>query len=100
VTVVGWFVVLFGKVVIQKFPPPPLPRTVSLRALVLDKMGRFPEALEDFNAAIQNDRSNATYYHNRGYCLRNMNKLNEAVDNYTAALRLDPSYIAAISNRG
>ena len=70
------------------------------RALTYDKLGRYTDALEDFNLAIQADGNNAVYYHNRGYCLRNMNRLTEAIDDYTVALRLDPSYVVALNNRG
>ena len=68
--------------------------------MILDKQGHFSRALEDFSEAIRGDPSNAIFYHNRGYCFRNMGRFAEAIEDYTAATRLDPLYVAAYNNRG
>lgn len=70
------------------------------RALILDKLGRYAEALEDFSAAIRGDPNSAVAYHNRGYCYRNMGQYGEAIQDYTMAIRLDNQYVAAYNNRG
>ena len=42
------------------------------RGLVWDRFFNFEEAINDFSRAIELDKMNAVYWHNRACCFRNM----------------------------
>jgi len=56
--------------------------------------------LEDFAIAIEIEKENGIYYHNRACCLRNMGLLEKAVDDFKVALKLDNDNPIIYSNMG
>ena len=71
------------------------------RGLARDRALLRDAALEDFTAAISMDGgSNPLYWHNRGFCYRNMGRFQEAISDYSRAIELDGSNAAAFNNRG
>ena len=44
-----------------------------------DRFFKFDEAIADFTAAVNLDKSNAVYWHNRACCHRNTGKLEDSI---------------------
>jgi len=99
------------------------PVNLYTRAILLDRIGKNKEASRDFDLAIyimkekvnnltkekekqdneassNNLKTLAVYYHDSGYCRRNLKEYKEAVQAYTAAISIDEKYISAYNNRG
>ena len=55
-------------------------------------LGRYEDALKDFDKAIECDPSSAYVYNNRGNALRDMDRQDEALANFNKAADLDPDY--------
>jgi tetratricopeptide (TPR) repeat protein len=78
-------------------------RTSDLRAvtvflaLCLDDMGRYPEALEKYDAA-RKLRDSSTLASNMGLCAYRLGNFNQALDYYEEAIQLDKSNACAYSN--
>ena len=44
------------------------------RGLVWDRFLNFDEAIQDFTSAVNLEKNNAVYWHNRACCFRNTGK--------------------------
>ena len=69
------------------------------RGYELDKLGKFDEALREWDRAIQLDPDNPEYHYNKGNVLADLGKNDEAVKEYDAAIILapkNPTYRAAL----
>jgi tetratricopeptide (TPR) repeat protein len=60
----------------------------------------FPNAIINYNKAIELDAKMATAYIGRGIVANNQNKYPEALADFTKAITLDPKLADAYSNRG
>ncbi len=70
------------------------------RGKLNSKLGRFREAIEDFNQALVVDPHDAFVLTFRGHAFQSLNQLNEARADLDEAIRLDPSLAEAYMNRG
>ncbi|MHC5897710.1 tetratricopeptide repeat protein, partial [Nostoc sp.] len=61
---------------------------------------RYPEALEDFDRAIELNPKLDWAIANRGETYRLMKRYPEALKDFDRAIELDPKYDWAIANRG
>jgi tetratricopeptide (TPR) repeat protein len=66
---------------------------------VSDRCRRTEEALVDFTKAIELEPDNAVYFHNRGFCLRNLDRYDAAVADYSRAIEIDDSDANFFNNR-
>jgi lipoprotein NlpI len=46
----------------------------NAKGMVYDKMEDYGASYVEFSRAIELDRTNSVFYHNRGCCLKNMEK--------------------------
>ncbi|RNA17139.1 Small glutamine-rich tetratricopeptide repeat-containing alpha [Brachionus plicatilis] len=58
----------------------------------LMKQEKFNEALEQYNKAIEIDKSNAVYYCNRAAAYSKLSDFNSSIEDCKNALKIDPSY--------
>ena len=65
-----------------------------------DRFFKFDEAIIDFTAAVDLDKKNAVYWHNRACCHRNTGKLEDSILDFDQAIELDGSNPIIYSNRG
>lgn len=70
------------------------------RNLILYRMRRYPEALEDDTKAIALDPGNAEYYHSRAVTLHAMGQYERALADRSKAIELDPSNAKYYEQRG
>ncbi|MHA4810836.1 tetratricopeptide repeat protein [Flavitalea flava] len=67
---------------------------------ILDSTGKLPEALAEFQKAIQLDPSNGLFHLNAGMIFQALNKTEEAGAAYRKAIELDPKDATAHNNLG
>lgn len=77
-----------------------LERAYLRRGNAYAEVGRFADALSDFNALIQINPKVAGYYDNRQYALKSMGRLREALDDANTTIRLAPTYSFGYRSRG
>jgi tetratricopeptide (TPR) repeat protein len=69
------------------------------RGNIYIKMGRFPDALNDYLKAIELSPPYAEVWTNVGQCYRLMDRMEEAVEAYTISLDLEPDRELALTGR-
>src|SRR5271156_5556813 len=62
------------------------------RGVALQGLGRFEEALENYDRALALQPNNAVLFYNRGRVLQDLARFEEALDSYRQALRINPAY--------
>jgi tetratricopeptide (TPR) repeat protein len=70
------------------------------RGIVFDALGRYEEALADYDQAAEREPENPAIYLNRGNTYMNMGENDQAIENFTRAIELNPIYVDAYNNRG
>jgi tetratricopeptide (TPR) repeat protein len=70
------------------------------RAVLLKKVGRNNDAIDDLSHAIALDRSNIRAHLLRGQEMRRLGQLAKAISDVNAALEVNPEYILALNERG
>ncbi len=78
---------------------PDYPQAHYNRGIALQQLGRFVEAIADFDAALAQKPSYAEALCNRGNVLCELNRLSEALASYDGALTLRPEFRQAQINR-
>lgn len=74
--------------------------TLSLRGDLLRKLGRFEEAIADYDQAIAISPENAVFYNNRGNIWAEHGRVDLAFSDLGRALELDPENSVFLNNRG
>jgi serine/threonine protein kinase len=70
------------------------------RGKMNNKLGRFREAIEDFNQALVIDPSDASVLNDRGFAYKSLNQIKEAMADFDRAIQLKPDLADAYQNRG
>ncbi len=79
---------------------PSYSKPYSNRGMIMLKLGRIKESLDDFSRAIELDVTpSAVTFNNRGYALMLMSEDAKALDDYNRAIAIDPKYVPAYLNR-
>ncbi|MCG6899786.1 MAG: tetratricopeptide repeat protein [Gammaproteobacteria bacterium] len=73
---------------------------LNVLGVAFQEQGKFHEAVQAFNRAIELKPDYADAYSNRGNALCDLGQLQEAVASYEKAIQLLPDYADAYSNRG
>ncbi len=66
----------------------------------LDRAGRFPDAIRQYQAALRVKRNYVEAHSSYGNVLRQMGRLPEAIEECRTALEIDPTYARAHNNLG
>src|SRR5918911_470974 len=74
--------------------------SLTEKAVVLNSLGRFDEALSYLDKALSIDPNNVRAYINKGRALSQLHKFEEAILNYDRALSIDPQNTDAYINKG
>ena len=70
------------------------------KGFALSSLGRYDEALQAYDRAIEIDPSLAAAWNNKGLALYDLGKYYEAIKAYDEAIRLYPNFADAWSNKG
>ncbi len=70
------------------------------KGLALAKLGKYEEAIECFDKAIELNPNFAPAWNNKGVALAKLGKYEEAIKCYDKALEIDPNYYYAWNNKG
>ncbi len=73
---------------------------VSNRGNAKNMLGKYEEAIEDYNEALRLNPQYAETYYNRGIARQMIGKHREAIGDYDEAIRVNPNYTDAYNNRG
>ena len=74
------------------------PKDAEIRnnlGLALARLGRIPEAIDQFHEAVRLDPNNAAAHANLGWALLESGKPRESIPEFEAALHLNPEFKAA-----
>ena len=63
-------------------------------------LGKYKEAIENYDKAIELNPQYADAYYNRGNAELDLSKYKEAIEDYNKAIELNPKYADAYNNRG
>ena len=72
----------------------------NMLGAALKAQGKFTEAIQTFDKAIQLNPEHPEAYNNRGIVFGDIGQLDQAVNNYDKAIQLKPDYLEAWFNRG
>ena len=67
--------------------------------MLLEKMGRLDEALEELDQLIARKSTEARFHSARGAVLRSLDRLSTSADAFDKALALDPKRLVALHGR-
>lgn len=76
------------------------PELLNAYGIALADLGRIPEAVQQFEKALQIDRNNATSFQNLGIVALRVNDIPRAQQFLTRALQLDPKMPLALNSLG
>jgi Tfp pilus assembly protein PilF len=77
-----------------------LARALYNRAHDLDNLGRYEEAVRDYNRAVELTPTWSELYNNRGLALRKLGREAEAMADFSKSLELAPDNAIVLYNRG
>lgn len=67
----------------------------NIGAIQLEKMGKYEEAIKNFNLAIEAEPRDPRAVFARGLCYERLKNTNKAIEDYRQVLTLDPEYESA-----
>jgi tetratricopeptide (TPR) repeat protein len=73
---------------------------LSSKGLALASLGKYPEAIQYYNAALRINPHDDSVLNNKGVALASLGKYPEAIQYYNAALMINPHNIYALNNNG
>ena len=74
-------------------------KALSARAEILEKGGRFAEALKDLSAAVSIERKNAILFHRRGRIYLELSNSSGALGDFYKAIAINPGLAEAVFDR-
>jgi len=63
-------------------------------------LGKYDEAIECYDKAIEIDPNNSVVWNNKGLALNSLGKYDEAITSYDMAIKIDPNDADAWNNKG
>ena len=66
------------------------------KGISLDNLGKYNEAIEYYDKALEIDPENAEALNNKGVALDDLGKYNEAIEYYDKVLEIDPKHADSI----
>ena len=79
---------------------PQNPRAHHNLGFALSQIGKFQEAIGQYEQALRLEPEYVEAHHNLGFALAQIGKIQEAIGQYEQALRLEPDYAKAHNNLG
>jgi len=78
----------------------PSPYSLFHRGMVLHQLGRYQQAIAQYNQAISYFPNEADFYLQRGFSQEKLKQLDQALKDYSIAIKLGPTLEKAYVNRG
>jgi Tfp pilus assembly protein PilF len=75
------------------------PAAYNTRGAILKKLGRYKDALADFNMVLQLDKTLVDGYNNRGVLVQELGDPTTAIKDYNNAISFNSTYVEAWANR-
>jgi tetratricopeptide (TPR) repeat protein len=69
------------------------------KGLIFNKLGKYGEALEFFEKALELDPDNAETWYEKGLSLKKLKQYQEALKSFNKALKIDPEYKLALKGK-
>lgn len=70
------------------------------KGIDLINMGKYEEAIQAFDKAVERNPKIAAAWNNKGEALNNLSKYNEAIKVFDKAIEINPQYAMALYNKG
>jgi len=70
------------------------------KGIALDELGRYEEAIECHDRALEIDSEDAAAWYNKGIALMKLGRYEEAIECFDEVLKIDPEYAYAWNNKG
>ncbi|MCX6674748.1 MAG: tetratricopeptide repeat protein [Methanothrix sp.] len=70
------------------------------KGVALTSLGRYDEALQAYDRALEMDSQMVGAWHNKGHALNSLGRYDEALQAYDKAIQIDPKLEMAWSNKG
>jgi lipoprotein NlpI len=61
---------------------PAFPPVYNAKGMIFDKLEDYEHSYAEFSRAIELDRNNSVFYHNRGCCLKNMERYDDSIADF------------------
>jgi tetratricopeptide (TPR) repeat protein len=84
--------------IIKKLDPNPID-ALNGKGWTLDKLGRYQEAIECYDKALEINPNHKNVLDSKGYTLINLDRYEEAIDYFNKALSIDPEFVDALENK-
>src|SRR4029079_17238087 len=75
-------------------------REYILKGISFSNFGRYEEAIEEYNKAIEIDPRDYNGHYNKGNSLSNLGRNEEAIEEYNKAIEIDPRDYNGHYNKG
>ena len=70
------------------------------KGIALQEQGKYDEAVQAYNKAIEIDPQHASAWTNKGVALADQSEYDEAIQAYNKAIEIDPQHASAWTNKG
>ena len=88
----------YSKVFLKKFPYSKF--IYNLIGVSYFNLGKYSNAVENYNISISLNPKNSEVYNNKGLCLKKMGDFEGALENYKLALKINPNFLDVYNNIG
>ena len=88
----------YSEVFLKKFPESKF--IYNLIGVSYFNLGKYSNAIENYNKSISLNPKNAEAYNNKGLCLKKMGDFEGALENYKLALQINPNFLDVYNNIG
>lgn len=70
------------------------------RGVVQNLLGRYEEAIQDYDAVLKTEPDQFETLYDKGYCLAKLSQFEDAILTFNAALKIDSNFVPALMNKG